>query len=194
MRINEIINESEVLDEITRPDTMGDAQAILEKAGYEKYGSGWYAMVYAKPGADHVLKLFSVSDRSYPEFVNMTIQRPNTHFPKFKGKMMKVTNEYYAIRMEMLTRYGEAPGDGPILKMIQNYIYGYATYGRSYSDNIRGQEVIKEIDQVEEMQPGIKKACELIADMIANGNVGLDLHHNNLMMRGKTIVFTDPVN
>ena len=192
MRINEIITESEVLDEIIRPDTMGEAQAILEKAGYEKYGSGWYAMVYAKPGSDHVLKLFSVSDRSYPEFVNMTIQRPNTHFPKFKGKMMKVTNEYYAIRMEMLTRFGEA--DEPTLKKIKNYIYGYATYGRSYSDDIRGQEVIKEIDQVEEMQPGIKKACELIADMIANGNIGLDLHHGNLMMRGKTIVFTDPVN
>lgn len=192
MRITEIITESQVLDEITRPNTMGEAQAILEKAGYEKYGSGWYAMVYAKPNADHVLKLFSVRDRSYPEFVNMTIQNSNTHFPKFKGKMMKVTNEYYAIRMEMLTRFGEA--DEPILKKIKNYIYGYATYGRSYSDNIRGQEVINEIDQVEEMQPGIKKACELIADLIANGNVGLDLHHGNLMMRGNTIVFTDPVN
>ena len=191
MRINEILNESEVLDEITRPEDMGEAQAILEKAGYEKYGEGWYAAVYAKPGADHVLKLFSVRDRSYPKFVNMTIQRPNIHFPKFKGKMMKITNDYYAIRMEMLTRFGE---ENQQLKQIRDYIYGYATYGRSYSDNIRGQEVIKGIDQVEETQPDIKKACEFIADLIANGDVGLDLHKHNLMMRGNTIVFTDPVN
>jgi hypothetical protein len=191
MRINEIINESEVLDEITRPDSIENAEEVLKKAGYEKLGEGYYAAVYTKGNADHVLKLFSVRDRSYPEFVNMTIQRPNTHFPKFKGKMMKVTNEYYAIRMEKLTSFGE---ENQQLKQIRDYIYGYATYGRSYSDNIRGQQVIKEIDQVEETQPGIKKACELIADMIANGNVALDLHKHNLMMRGNTIVFTDPVN
>ena len=194
MRITEILNESEVLDEITRPNSIENAEEVLKKAGYEKLGEGYYAAVYAKGDADHVLKLFSVRDTSYPNFVNMTIQNPNIHFPKFKGKMMKVTNEYYAIRMEMLTRFGEATGDGPILEKIKNYIYGYATYGRSYSDNIRGQQVIKEIDQFEEMQPGIKKACELIADMIANGYVGLDLHAGNIMRRGNTIVFTDPVN
>jgi hypothetical protein len=105
--------------------------------------------------------------------------------------MMKVNNNYYAIRMEMLTKFSEEPQQ---LKLIRYYIYGYATYGRSYSDSMRGKEVINGIDQIEETQPGIKKACELIGDMITNDNVGLDLHHGNLMMRGKTIVFTDPVN
>ena len=190
MRINEIITESEVLDEISRP-MLVNADYILRKAGYERIDSGFFANVYAKPGADHVLKLFKSRDKAYPAFVNMTIQNPNIHFPKFKGKMMKITDEYYAIRMEKLQRYDAT--NKILLDMIKNYIYGYATYGRSYSDNIRGQEVIKDIDQVEIRQPGIKKACELIADMIANGNVGLDLHSKNLMMRGNIIVFTDPV-
>jgi hypothetical protein len=192
MRITEILTESQVLDELSRPSDMAAAADILEKAGYKKFGEGWYAAVYAKEhGATRVLKLFKTNDVAYLKFVNMTIQNPNIHFPKFRGKLMKITKDYYAIRMEMLTGFGEETQQ---LKLIRDYIYGYATYGRSYSDNMRSQEVINGIDQIEETQPGIKKACELIGDMIANDTVELDLHKHNLMMRGKTIVFTDPVN
>jgi len=196
MRINEIITESQVLDEITRPDTMGNAQSILLKAGYKQIGDGWYADVYAKPDADHVLKLFSVTDTAYPKFVNMTIQNPNIHFPKFKGKMMKVNEHYYAIRMEKLTSLVKLMLDHgyDILGDIEDYIYGYANYGKSWPEtDVRGKEVTEEIAQLEKTQPGITKACDLISHLIKSGVAGIDLHPGNLMMRGDTIVFTDPV-
>ena len=192
MRINELINESQVLDEITRPDTMGNAQSILLKAGYKQIGAGWYADVYAKPDADHILKLFSVTDTAYPKFVNMTIQNPNIHFPKFKGKMMKVNEHYYAVRMEKLTSFGKTMD---IVGEIEDYIYGYANYGKSWPEtDVRGKEVTEEMAQLEKTQPGITKACDLISKLIRSGLVGIDLHPGNLMMRGDTIVFTDPVN
>jgi hypothetical protein len=191
MRINELLNESEVLDEITRPDTMDNAQAILEKAGYKLIGAGWYADVYAKPDADHILKLFSVTDTAYPKFVNMTIQNPNIHFPKFKGKMMKVNEHYYAIRMEKLTSFGKTMD---ILGEIEDYIAGYANYGKSWPEtDVRGKEVTEEMAQLEKTQPGITKACDLISHLIKSGVAGIDLHPGNLMMRGDTVVFTDPV-
>ena len=192
MRINELINESQVLDEITRPDTMGNAQSILLKAGYKQIGAGWYADVYAKPDADHILKLFSVTDTAYPKFVNMTIQNPNIHFPKFKGKMMKVNEHYYAVRMEKLTSFGKTMD---IVGEIEDYIAGYANYGKSWPEtDVRGKEVTEEMAQLEKTQPGITKACDLISKLIRSGLVGIDLHPGNLMMRGDTIVFTDPVN
>jgi hypothetical protein len=191
MRITEIITESEVLDEITRPDTMDNAQQILTKAGYKQIGAGWYADVYAKPDADHILKLFSVTDTAYPKFVNMTIQNPNIHFPKFKGKLMKVNEHYYAIRMEKLTSFDKTTD---IAGEIEDYIGGYANYGKSWPEtDVRGKEVTEVIAELEKTQPGITKACDLISHLIRSGAAGLDLHHGNLMMRGNTIVFTDPV-
>lgn len=197
MRINELINESEVLDEITRPNSMSDAEQVLTKAGYKKIGDGWYADVYAKSDADHILKLFSVTDTAYPKFVNMTIQNPNIHFPKFKGKMMKVNEHYYAIRMEKLTWIGKLMldrGSSDIVGEIEDYIYGYAAHGKSWPEtDVRGKEVTEEMAQLEKTQPGMAKACDLIADLIKGGDPGLDLHPGNLMMRGDIIVFTDPV-
>ena len=197
MRINEIINESETLDEITRPNKIHDAGHILKHAGYEKLGYGMFADVYAKPGADHVLKLFDRRDRSYPKFVNMVIQHPNNHFPKFKGKIMKITDNYYAIRMEMLSKFSTWMADNgglDLLYLLQNYIYGYAAHGAGFeTSSERASSTVKQINDLEKTQPGIKKACEFIADLIKSGDPGLDLHNENLMMRGNTIVFTDPV-
>jgi hypothetical protein len=186
MRINELLNESEVLDEITRP-MQGNAEYMLEKAGYEKIGNGIYANVFAKPGADHVLKLFGYSDLAYKDFVNMTIQNPNIHFPKFKGKLMKVTKDYYAIRMELLTPLPKDKGDA--LQLIKNYIYAYIrdSFQPFYGANQMA------MDNLEKAQPGITEAAELVATLIKNNDLGLDLHMKNAMMRGNTIVITDPV-
>ena len=184
MRINEILNESEVLDEITRPG-QGNAEYMLEKAGYEKIGYGMYANVFAKPGADHVLKLFGYRDQAYRDFVNMTIQEPNIHFPKFKGKMMKITNDYYAIRMEILEPLSK--DKGTVLELMRQYIYA------QIEDPSQPFRRAIEMEKVEKAQPGITEACELVATLIKNNDLGLDLHMKNAMMRGNTIVITDPV-
>ena len=185
MRITEILNESEVLDEITRPNSIENAEEVLKKAGYEKLGEGYYAAVYAKGDADHVLKLFSVRDTSYPNFVNMTIQRPNIHFPKFKGKMMKVTNEYYAIRMEKLEPLSQDKKD--TLELMRHYIYAFVR------DRFQPFYRATEMENLEKMQPGITEACDLLARLMINNRLALDLHMKNAMMRGNTIVITDPV-
>ena len=184
MRINELITESEVLDEITRPG-QGNAEYMLEKAGYEKIGYGMYANVFAKPGADHVLKLFGYRDQAYRDFVNMTIQEPNIHFPKFKGKMMKVTKDYYAIRMEKLEPLSQDKKD--TLELMRHYIYAFVR------DRFQPFYRATEMENLEKMQPGITEACDLLARLMINNRLALDLHMKNAMMRGNTIVITDPV-
>lgn len=178
----EELNETEVLGEITRPKTIDRASLMLYKAGYSKIGSGAYAEVYGKPGDNHVLKLFAHNDYAYQKFINMVIQNPNQHFPSFKGKMMKITPEYYAIRTELLD---SLTGDYiDILAEIRHYIYDCIEHGKSR---------MIDINKLEKMQPGIAEACDLLVKFIKGTTASLDLHKHNAMLRGNTIVFIDPV-
>lgn len=188
MRITEIINESQVLDEITRPVDMYDANEVLNNSGYEQIGRGHFAKIYAKRGADHVLKLFASYDSAYIQFVNMTIQNPNIHFPKFKGKMMKITDTYYAIRMEKLSPLSVNNLDQSILKLMKEYI------NHQVDDSFRPFPRMETMSRLEKMQPGIIEACDVVAELLKQGGaISLDLHSGNIMKRGNTIVITDPV-
>ena len=184
------LKHAQVLDEITRPGTIDDAHEILKKAGYAQIGDGYYAEVFAKPGADHVLKLFNSRDKAYQAFVNLAIQNPNIHFPKFKGKMMKITDNYYAIRMEKLTPIAGisgSPRDRGIIKLMIEYIT------RKEDDPFRPFPDQRQMDVLEKLQPGITAACDVIVELLKHNDAEVDLHLGNVMMRGNTYVITDPV-
>ena len=190
MRINEIINESEVLDEITRPG-QGKAEYMLEKAGYEKLGQGVSGTVYAKPGEDSVLKLFQSWDNSYKLFVNFTLQHPNIHYPKFKGKMMKITDNYYAARMERLTPLSQE--HAKMVKTMKDYITQRIASGFREINPDEATWWQRDMEMVEAKQPGITEVCEELAKFIDESDSGLDLQPANVMLRGNTLVITDPV-
>jgi len=101
MFITDILSE-QVVQEITRPDTQEEASAYLKDRGYVELGSGYYATVVGKPETPHVLKLFDRTDKGYLEFVALAMSVNNPHFPQFRGKPMRITKDYYAIRMERL--------------------------------------------------------------------------------------------
>ena len=190
MRINEIINESQVLDEIYRPIQSG-AEHMLKKAGYKKLGYGVSGVVYAKPGEDHVLKLFRSWDKLYKLFVNFTLQHPNIHYPKFKGKMMKITDEYYAIRMEKLTPISQE--HAKMVKTMKDYITQRIDYNFREIDLDNAPWWMRDMENLETKQPGITEVCEELAKFINETNAGLDLQPANVMLRGNTLVITDPV-
>ena len=184
-----LIHESiEQLDELTLPDTMRDAHYKLEQAGYDRIGEGIFAWIYSKPGADHVLKLFRSTDRAYMDFVKVVTVNPNIHFPKFKGKMMKVNDNYYAIRMEKLSETIDH-GTAHILKAYINK----GKYPKTYNGpKASTTYAISQMNDLEKEQPGITTACDIIAKTLAPKYV-VDLHTENIMMRGNTLVIIDPV-
>ena len=187
MHINELINESEVLDEITRP-TQGSASYILDKAGYVRTGVGINAEVFVKPGANYVLKLFNAQDQAYKNFANMTIRHPNVHFPVFKRKIIPVNDRYYAVRMEYLT---PLPKDYQgMLDVMKRYIGGWR---KSDPGSDHRSMAAVDMEYVETQQPGITEACDLLADFIKSNHYALDLHVGNVMMRGNVLVIIDPV-
>lgn len=188
MRISELLRESEVLAEISRPNKY-NAEKILRNAGYKRLGEGVYGTVFAKPGADHVLKLFLSTDKAYLSFIDLVNSTNNIHFPKFKGKLIRVTDEYYAIRMERLTHVADNKQTEYTARAMGNLILmhqGLKPYAQTSA------QVIAEMESLEKSQPGIIEACDIIADGISK-KYPIDLHNENYMMRGNVLVITDPV-
>jgi hypothetical protein len=180
MRIRELLTESETLSEMSRPD-LREAEQKLFAAGYEKIGTGTWGDVYSKPGDSLVLKLFHPGDQAYTDFVTLALQHQNNpHFPKFHGKMMKVTDDYNAVRMEKLT-----PNTSKELaEVLEDYLNVLSGAGQYVSKTKLWPLLLK--------NPKLKEACKIIAEKILKTHY-LDLQPQNIMMRGNTVVFTDPV-
>ena len=185
MRISELLNE-ETLNEISRPSA-SEAEQILFRAGYKRIGYGAFGTVYGKPDSAHVLKLFMSSDIGYMEFVDLANKHPNPHFPKFKGKIMKITKDYNAIQMERLTPAQDNNETVLIARTMNNYVR-LLQHKESYRQT--PDETTNAMNALEESQPGIKNACSLIAHSTTRE---VDIHNENYMMRGKVLVITDPV-
>jgi len=177
----------EILTEVTRPNSRGTAGLILHDAGYGRIGKGNNADVFWKPGLPYVLKLFESSERGYIDYVRIAKANPNPHFPVFKGGVIKINDRYNAIRMEKLDRLDFSYNIRQVLDGMSDYIDIVKGHSVSHSSK---QVVIQNMERIESIQPGMTKACELIATI---PDASSDLHVANVMMRGKTLVIIDPV-
>lgn len=184
MRISELLHETS-LNEVTRPP-IEQAQDILSKAGYEMIGSGFESLVFKRPGDSYVLKLIDAYATAYFDFIKLAQSSANLHFPRFKGKITNVLPGYYqAIRMEPLTPL--TVNGKRVAKIIDNYT-------KALQDSNGKSIDFPGIDELEKDQPGIKEACHLLVTNIFNKkHYYNDMHIDNFMMRGNTVVITDPV-
>lgn len=172
------------LDEISRPASRLDADQVLRRAGYQRLGKGSFGAVYQKPGRPYVLKVISSRDRSYLDFIALArAHSTNPHFPRFYGKLVRVTPEYYGVRMEPLKPYRHDP----------TTIADYLTL-RDYQGNPNSYLSMRRDDAFEFMEeyPDLRAACDLIIDNLLT-KYPHDIKQDNLMLRGNTIVITDPV-
>lgn len=177
------------LAEITLPDFPQDAGQRLRAAGYKQIGDGSYAEVYQKPGSPYVLKLFSDSDKAFLAFVALAKAHPNPHFPVFRGQLITASDNYYALRMELLTEFPDNLID-PVLWPIHSYMFGIGKNPESYPF-LQTSQYQEHIHWIED-HPSVKQACDLMHRYLS-GQFTFDLKADNVMMRGDTIVFVDPV-
>lgn len=178
------------LDELTRPP-LEDAFAILRGKGYEQIGAGQQAWVWAKPGADTVLKLFKAQDRAYWAFANLTKTHPNPHFPHLFGKVIRVTQFVRAVRMERLAPLPDDRIDDA--RALETYL-DYPSF-EQYSAHSSNPDMAKmewqDVVDLFHREPNLKVACDLILYNLGHWN--MDLHSKNVMTRGEMLVLTDPV-
>ena len=136
----------------------------MSKYDFKKFGSGKYASVYGNQKYPFVIKVFQ-KDSAYMRWLKFCLSnRDNPYVPKIKGKVLKITPMVYAIRLEKLS-----PG------------YITSEFNREYSQwqkdpNYKTQDA----------------ALQQVFDFFEPNRKLLDLHGENVMMRGDQLVIIDP--
>jgi len=171
----------------------------LEQHGFKRLGYGTFANVYEKPGYPWVFKLFKDDDPYIWYYKYCRANQNNPHVPKIKGNLIKVSDDTFCVRMEKLTPYPETPEYKKLYDHIRYTLFKMMDDAYTGIRNPHGwQPSQKELVMRQEAQDFIKqKYPQLykVLDALANHGTDweLDLHAQNLMLRGDTVVITDPI-
>lgn len=137
---------------------------LMAQHGFKLLGAGKYASVFGNPKYPYVIKVF-MKDSAYLKWIQFALKnRNNPYVPKVKGKVVKISPVIYAIRLEKLE-----PGSlsGPFAE-------AYSKWRRD--PNFKSDD----------------KNIQDILDYFAKYKDLLDLHGENVMMRGNQLVVIDP--
>lgn len=193
MRINELVgykqNPAMKAAQDFSDERWGDSNTAinkfidsLKKMGYEleHMGSGMYANVFKRPNDPYVIKIFS-QDTGYLKYVQYCLQhQDNPHVPKFRGKIIRISGDTYAVRIEVLQPYQQGI----------NYEADYAAHQLIQYDTMFGG--LAQHPDIEAYSPELKQLFVDLANLFGATTL-TDLHKTNIMMRGNTLVITDPV-
>jgi hypothetical protein len=155
-----------------------DVSKQLKELGWKRIGSGAFARVYEHPNYPLVLKIFSSKDSCYIKFLKYVEQHSTNPFlPKVRGKLLKLNNDYYAVRLEKLQPLDisewEDVYDEMIYELINESGYDFDLAIRKY--------------------PKHRNFLNTLRDISDSLNCRLDIHRYNFMKRGKQTVIIDPV-
>jgi hypothetical protein len=163
------------IDKVDTRNTSWNKQLpdLMSKFGFKLLGSGKYASVFGNPKYEYVLKVF-MKDSAYLKWIEFAQKnKDNPYVPKVRGKVIKITPMFYAIRLEKLTPYSQRPSLSP------------KTTGPSFM-----QDYYKWQDDKNHKSndPNVQS----ILDYFQKHKALLDLHGENMMMRGSQLVIIDP--
>jgi hypothetical protein len=157
---------------------------FMQENGFSKLGSGAFANVYERPGYPWVFKIFT-RDPAYLEWLGyVTANRGNEHVPKLRGKPFKINNDTFAVRMEKLSPLPDNYHDDPLIDAV---MWG------GVPPTSQSKRTITDAGHTD-----LLSVLSAINNIAYGGNshtkdYGADLHRFNVMLRGNTLVITDPV-
>lgn len=180
--------DKETPDQYSRSLQFKTLQDFLEKKGFVHLGSGEYGGVYEKSGYPWIFKVFK-NDPAYKFYLDYCKKnKDNPNIPKIKWPIIKINNDTFAIRLEKLTPVW----DNMYSDLHDKIRYVKAFYKHEFDRDNASQYML----EVEEIVNNFKKKYPGIYDIITtilDSNYRVDVHAENIMMRGDTPVFIDPV-
>jgi len=189
-------------------------RGVFEEHGWYFLGSGIEATVGRHPSKPYAVKVFS-RDTPYSDFVALVQKHQNNpHFPRFSRYVRPVPGtEFSYVRMEILRDIApEKVTEPPYLSQMA-YLYLAATklgfeFHHAWSDiigvhlrklvsgSLFDPEIEKELWQkIGSPDTSWKEAIDLVLTRYTEGTKWpsrLDMHPGNFMLRGSTLVITDP--
>lgn len=163
-----------------------DVLMYLKQKGFKIVGSGTFGIVCDHPsfGGRYVLKIFS--DSAYESFIDYCVKNAgNPHLPKVFGKMIRMKTNACMVRIEVLSPMSDADWNALFIPGLCRKAEQVA---RGELSPKIGMGMATHLDQ--------ESLFTTLVDVIRHKppGAGLDLtsHAGNCMMRGNTIVVTDP--
>ena len=171
----------------------------IQQHGFKRLGTGTFANVYEKPGYPWVFKLFKDDDPYIWYYKYCRANQNNPHVPRIKGNLIKISDDTFCVRMEKLTPYPETPEYKKLYDHIRYALY--QLLDDAYSGVIdplgwqpNEKEIIRRQEALHFLKHTYPQLYKVLVDLANHGtDWDLDLHDNNLMLRGNTIVITDPI-
>ena len=148
---------------------------VLAEYGFKQIGKGSFASVYSNPKYPYVLKVFRKDD-GYVKWFNFCRQHQgNPLIPIIRGKVVKITEMFFAVRLEKLRSY-----NGFSMREPHNKL------NKLFADKIDNK-------QQDDLELTGNKYIDPIIKVFLEHEGYIDLHAANLMKRQDgQIVIIDP--
>lgn len=169
----------------TRIKTLINFQKYMMSQGFKSMiGSpGSYAVAFEKDDYPWVFKVFT-HDPSYLNYFKFAKQnQSNPHVIKIKGGLFKINENTFVVRLEKL-RKGYGYDFNRLIKIL-NRLYELEDF--EYLKN----NFPEDFDYFKQYHSSLFDLVHTLAVKIPDAR--LDLHRGNVMMRGDTIVLSDPL-
>lgn len=160
-----------------------ELEKYLADSGYKLLGSGFFANVWAKPGERFVIKVGNndtIND-CYLDFLKFIQGKQSPHLPKI-GRIRNYDG-WYIIPIERLE-----PLHLPTNREDAQFVHAYWKCYKRF----KKEEFCKQADEGKIKYPDLTEILEQIRDEFIN-TCGLDIGYTNMMLRGNTLVITDPL-
>lgn len=163
---------------LARQEQLKKFAEFMAQNGFRSMGRGYYGEVFEKPGYPWVFKVFR-DDAAYLRFITYAARnQDNPNLPKVKGLPMRIAPDTYVVRIEKLS-----PIDGQH-KELASLLY-------DLGDAEEDDELSSEMAWLGKRYPGIRRFISMARK--AWPDLSLDIHHDNIMLRGAIPVLSDPV-
>lgn len=162
------------------------AQEMVEYQGKMKcIGSGCYASVYSDKDHNYVYKI--TEDTAYLEFVRMLSKQPkqNPYFPIIHAARIIKSHDYHGAD-EVLVVCMER-----LKSLSGNNYHHYPEYAINRLI-LSFPEEVQTFCKLLQIDADLSKALYQLSLLRRTKRLDVDLHENNVMLRGKQLVFTDP--
>lgn len=207
MNLNELLGTKQYRN-LTDQESDNIVQKFLDSGGYKKLGSGAYATVYEKDGT--AIKFWK-TDGAYEAFIDFCLKNKSEHLPKFLSKIKKISHpngdKFSYIKMEKLSPVSP---DTKVYGINAEYL---STRFSDWFEN--GKKKISNASQISSavalyMEEKVERRFKNLSDSDIDSIIGFlemalrvhlvadydkvypDMHSENVMLRGNTLVITDP--
>lgn len=174
----------------------------LEEEGFEvnTLGQGYFAVVFERPGGKDVYKLFTAKDKGYLSYLQFVKQNQNNpHVPKIYGGLMRVKmplndskhhgEDWILVRIEKLSDRGNHP---ELNSVTMNH---YISSQPDFTSRHQSSKLPMKPNALKAFEKKYPQMAQVLKWIASNGNrngVTIDLHGDNYLFRGDTVVITDP--